>query len=301
MSAFRDQPHDFLDWLRRQPAREGCSQIEAGTFIPRREFGAYVRALLNEELKRPNADDTLELIGGDVLGIDRADHELTLAPDRDRAATADFAVLAVLALGNVPPKVADGCFYDGPLYRPDPWSADAPADLDPDAPVLLIGTGLTMVDVAVSLLDQGHRGRVHASSRRSLLPLRHGSGARQPPGEPRPFPTSVTALTSFLKHEAAVAMQAGGDWRAVIDELRPFTTDVWQAMPLADRARFLRHMRPWWDIHRRRLPGGTAQRINDACERAQLTVRAAASRPTTPRATAWRSSTGRASRRRCNR
>ena len=272
MSAFRDRPHDFLDWLRRQPVREGCSQVEAGTFIPRREFGAYVRALLNEELKRP--DDTLELIRGDVIGIERAGHGLTLTLDRERAIAADFAVLAVGNVPPEPPKVADASFYDGPLYRPDPWAADALTELDPDAPVLLIGTGLTMVDVAISLLDQGHRGRIHALSRRGLLPLRHGSGAKQPPGEPRPFPTSVSGLTRFLKHEAALAMQAGGDWRPVIDELRPFTTDVWQAMPLADRARFLRHMRPWWDIHRHRLPGGTAQRINDACERAQLTIRA---------------------------
>ncbi len=274
MSAFRDRPHDFLDWLQKQPVREGGGPVEAGHFIPRREFGAYVRYLLNEELKRPDLGETLELVGGDVLGIGQAGRRLSLQLDRERTVEADSAVLAVGNVPPEPPKVRDGGFYDGPLYRPDPWAADALSDLDPQAPVLLIGTGLTMVDVAVSLLDQGHRGPIHALSRRGLLPLRHVAGVAQPPGEPRALPASVGGLTRLLRHEAARAMRAGGDWRPVIDGVRPFTTDVWQAMPLADRARFLRHMRPWWDIHRHRMPGPTAHRINDACERAQLTVRA---------------------------
>ena len=274
MSAFRDRPHDFLDWLRRQPPRQGRGTAEAGHFIPRREFGAYVRHLLNGELKRPDLGESLELIGGDVLGIDRDGHRLALRLDRERTVDADFAVLAVGNVPPEPPKVADPSFYDGPLYRPDPWAADAISDLDPEAPVLLIGTGLTMVDVAVSLLDQGHRGPIHALSRRGLLPLRHLAGGEQPPSDPCALPSSVGGLTRLLRHQAARAMRAGGDWRPVIDRLRPFTTDVWQAMPMDDRARFLRHLRPWWDVHRHRMPPPTARRINDACERAQLTVRA---------------------------
>ena len=164
-----------------------------------------------------------------MRGSPGAGHRLCLQLDRERSVAADFAVLAV---GNVlpeSPKVRDASFYDGPLYRPDPWAADALADLDRDAPVLLIGTGLTMVDVTVSLLDQGHRGPIHALSRRGLLPLRHLAAVPQPSGEPQALPTSVGALARLLRREAARAMREGGDWRPVIDELRPFTTDVWQA------------------------------------------------------------------------
>jgi uncharacterized NAD(P)/FAD-binding protein YdhS len=191
----------------------------------------------------------------------------------DRGAPIE-ADLVVLAVGNFPPApmpVPDPSFYDSELYRADPWAPDTLTELDPAAPVLLIGTGLTMVDAVVSLLDQGHHGPIHALSRRGLLPRRHLAGS--PLRETRqPYPTSVAALTRFLRHEARQATAEGGDWRPVIDTLRPFTQDVWQALSLEDRARFLRHLRPWWEVHRHRMPGLVADRIDAARERRQLHI-----------------------------
>ena len=273
MSAFHDKPLDFLQWLNQQPA--GAAEITAGQFVPRERFGAYVRALLNEELKRPDLGDTLDLVRGDVIGLNGEGDRLTLRLDRDRTVQADMAVLAVGNFPPEPPPVADPSFYDSPFYRPDPWAADALSDLDPDAPVLLIGTGLTTMDLAISLLDQGHRGPIHAVSRRGLLPLRHGTGAPAPaPAAPTAFPTDLIALSAFLRRAAEQAIVEGGSWQPVIDSLRPFTTDVWQAMSLRDRQRFLRHLRPWWDVHRHRMPPATAARIADAQARGQFTTRA---------------------------
>ncbi len=271
MSAFHDRPGDFLDWLVRQPeAAPGGSPPGPGTFAARRLFGAYVRALLNDEIKR-SGRERLELIKGDVIGLDRTGHPLRLTLDRDRTVTADYAVLAI---GNFPPEpmpVANAAFYDTPFYRPDPWAADALTGLDPDAPVLLLGTGLSTVDGVISLLDQGHRGPVLALSRRGLLPRRHAT-VPLPAPEHAPFPTSVNALTRFLRKEAARAIREGSGWQAVIDELRPYTVDVWQAMPLADRRRFLRHLRPWWDVHRHRMAPAVADRIDAARATGQFRV-----------------------------
>jgi uncharacterized NAD(P)/FAD-binding protein YdhS len=272
MSAFHDRPLDFLHWLQALPETEfdGMTPTADG-FVPRRLFGAYVRNLLNEEIKEGEHRSRLSLVRGSVVGINRDPHPMVLTLDRGAPIEADLVVLAV---GNFPPApmpVPDPSFYDSELYRPDPWSPDTFTSLHPAAPVLLIGTGLTMVDAVVSLLDQGHHGPIHALSRRGLLPRRHLAGS-PPPEKPQPYPTSPAALTRFLRQEARQATAEGGDWRPVIDTLRPFTQDVWQAMSLEDRARFLRHLRPWWDVHRHRMPGPVADRIDAAQEAGQLRI-----------------------------
>jgi uncharacterized NAD(P)/FAD-binding protein YdhS len=267
MSGFHDRPNDFLDWLTKQPGNEDSGPQ---TFAPRVAFGAYIRALLNDEIKR-SGRDRLELVKGDVVGLDRSGHQLVLTLDRDRTIQADFAVLAT---GNFPPErmpVANPGFYDTPFYRPDPWAAEAFTDLDPDAPILLLGTGLTTVDAVISLLDQGHRGPIHALSRRGLVPRRHAS-VPVPVPEHAPFPSSVNALTRFLRKESARATAQGSGWQPIIDELRPFTVDMWQTMSLADRRRFLRHLRPWWDVHRHRTAGQVADRFDAARASGQLRV-----------------------------
>jgi uncharacterized NAD(P)/FAD-binding protein YdhS len=146
------------------------------------------------------------------------------------------------------------------------------AGLDPTAPVLLIGTGLTMVDTAISLLDRGHTGPIHALSRRGLLPRRHGTGAATAAVAliERPLPTTVAGLTRLLREEVAEVARQGRDWRAVMDGLRPATQDIWQPMPLKERARFIRHLRPWWEVHRHRVSPAVSDRIEAAIARGQL-------------------------------
>ena len=192
----------------------------------------------------------------------------------------------MLAIGNfppAPPQVADGSFYDTPLYRPDPWAADTLSDLDADLPVLLIGTGLTTIDSVISLLDQGHRGPITALSRRGLVPHRHAGAAAAALPETDSFPTRVNELARALREGSERSLREGGSWHSVIDELRPISTELWQAMCHKDRARFLRHMRPWWDVHRHRLAPAIAERVEQARASGQLRIRAGRIREYRPR------------------
>lgn len=275
MSAFHDRPHDFLDWLQSQqqtiPALRGCG---AATFAPRGAYGAYIRDLLSREIGQDAKERRLKLLRGRVLALEETAQGATLRLDRGRQLAADIVVVAT---GHFPPEApADipSALVAAGLYQPDPWNPDAWADLAPDAPVLMIGTGLTMVDSVISLLDQGHRGPIHALSRRGLLPARHAEPGLAAPPRPSHFPTRLVDLTRTLRRHGLAARAAGMPWQPVVDSIRPFTQDLWLALSDEDRTRFLRHLRPWWDIHRHRMAPAVAARI-EACRRnGQLTIHA---------------------------
>jgi len=273
MSAFHDRPNDFFEWLGRQP--EAPAGFGPGSFAPRRQFGAYVRQLLHEELRRPDAEVRLELVRGDVAAIETEPHgPLSLCIGAARRIAADLAVLAIGNFPPEPPTIADPGFFDTPLYRPDPWAGDTLAGLDPEAAVLLIGTGLTMVDTVTALEDAGHKGPIHALSRRGLTPRCHAPAA-QPPSRPgAAIPDRLTDCVKMLRAEARRAERDGSTWQAALDELRPFGRDLWQNLGPQDRARFLRHLRPWWDVHRHRLAPAVSCRIDAARERGQLRIHA---------------------------
>jgi uncharacterized NAD(P)/FAD-binding protein YdhS len=270
MSAFEDRPSDFLAWLCRQAEHTGVPTPTGASFASRQLFGSYMGHLLDEALQGSN--DRLRLKRANVSKVTSSCAGVKLSLDSGCTIHADVAVLALGNFPPEPPKIDDPSFYDGPFYRPDPWQAEALADLHPEEPLLLIGTGLTMVDVTVSLLDAGHRGPIHAISRRGLLPHRHteASSHRAPPTIS--ISTSPLALLRLLRHAARAHATHGGQWQDIIDQMRPYTQDVWQTMSPEDRKRFLRHLRPWWDIHRHRMAGPVADRIDAVRANGQLQV-----------------------------
>jgi uncharacterized NAD(P)/FAD-binding protein YdhS len=267
MSAFHDRPDDFLEWLQggqnEAPALRDCS---AGTYAPRGAYGAYIRDLLNREIGHDAQERRLKLLRGRVLAVEETAQGVALRLDRGRQFAAD---LVVVATGHFPPEApADipSTLVSTGLYRPDPWDPDAWAELDPEATVLTIGTGLTMVDSVISLLDQGHRGPIHAVSRRGLLPTRHADSTAPAPPRPERFPTQLMPLMRCLRSHGDAASASRLPWQPIVDSIRPFTQDLWLALSDAERARFLRHLRPWWDIHRHRMAPEVAARI-EACRR----------------------------------
>ena len=272
MSAFHDRPDSFLDWLGEHAAAAAAIAPAPSSFVPRGLYGAYLRNLLKEEV-RHEARGRLLLVRGDVVDLDR-EKRLRLLLDRGREIEADLAVLAVGSFPPAPPPTADPSFYDSPVYHADPWAPSTLAGLDPASPVLLIGTGLTAIDVVISLLDQDHRGPIQLLSRRGLVPRRH-TGVPSPELDEQPeLPGQLTALLHYLRSEAKRTMAAGGSWQHVVDGLRPFSQDLWQCMSQEDRARFLRHLRPWWEVHRHRMAGVIADRIEAAKASGQLIVHA---------------------------
>ena len=163
-----DEPDHFQRWLSRldpEARAEAGERTIAGTFVRRSVFGAYVQELLREVIARQDGGDNLFLVTDEATAIRRAGRGYRLETANGRIHSIDAAVLA---LGNaVEPKQSIPGFVE------NPWSAAAAAPLESGLPVVVLGTGLTMVDVCLALTEQGFEGPIHAISRRGLLPLGH--------------------------------------------------------------------------------------------------------------------------------
>ncbi len=247
MSALSDRPQHFADWCTARGLGGG------GDFAQRKMYGEYLGELLERSSAR--AGERLHLVNDCVTGAEVTGDGVTLHFEGRASATYDAVVVAV---GNLPPHAPPGLDPDAftpDLYAHDPWDPAVVEGLTDADTVLLIGTGLTMVDVALSLDAAGFGGKIIAMSRRGLLPRPH-----VPPGPPGDRNEKPTSRASALLREIRVRADQIG-WRAAVDELRPFTQGLWLSASVEERTRFMRHLRPWWDVHRHRLAPAVAAKI----------------------------------------
>ncbi|ABA80733.1 NAD(P)-binding protein [Rhodobacter sphaeroides] len=243
MSAFPDRPDHFRQWLAAEP--EG--RFSTGdSFVPR---GLYRRYL--EEILAPwRAGAQLTCVGGECLRIEEVGRGVIAHFSDGSVRLADVAILAT---GHPRPDPAEDRLLQ------DPWRA---ADVPPDARVVLLGSGLTMIDKVLTLLANGHRGEIVALSRRGLLPRSHAPTRPLPLGLPDvPLGAPMSALTAWVRRLAREAEARGGTWRDAVDGIRPFVRRIWRGLPERERARFLRHGAGWWDVHRHRAPPASDARI----------------------------------------
>ena len=255
MSAFEDDPDDFLRFVRAaEPSLTG------GSFVPRRWYGEYLAARLDEA--RRASDLALLRVAGEVVEISEGAESVTLALADGRVLSADQVVLAI---GNFPPSdppAGGDDFYRSLRYARDPWSPDA-LEGDRREDVLLLGTGLTMCDVALALRDLDHRGRIHAVSRRGLLPQPHRVSAAPPPHLEAPadlaeWPDSALGMLRAMRREVRDRAADAVDWREVVTSIRDDTPGLWRRLGAEERRRFLLRLRPYWETHRHRSSPETA-------------------------------------------
>ena len=276
MSAFPDHPNHFLDWVQSQEhLTRGimAAGVQAGTFVPRKIYGTYLQAVLEEAEAHAPASVRLERHYDEAIAIKpQADGATVYLQSNQVLHTQKI----VLALGNFPPSnppVKTGDFYNSSRYASSAWSANALRALHPNEPILLIGSGLTTVDVAIALQKQGHQGTIYVVSRHGLLPQYH-KAVDCAPQEAQLTPQPLRNLVRQIRSQVRVAAARGQDWRSVVDEIRPRTQELWQALSLREKQQFLRHVRPYWDVHRHRIAPDVADEINKLRQTGQLIVHA---------------------------
>lgn len=243
MSAFPDDPGHFVRWM-------GFSTAEQiNRFVPRRAYGRYLKEQLADALAASEGRGNIRRGEAVAARFGEDDIAVRLAD----GGTVRCSKL-VLALGNfapvTPPALAG---IDNQVLR-YPWDlGDLPSAMTGD--VVLIGTGLTAIDVVLSLARRGFAGRITALSRRGLRPRAHAEAGPIVARTNRP-----EARGSWLVHVVRRRADKIG-WRSAVDELRPHTQDLWRGHSPAEQASFLRHLRPYWDVHRHRLPPAAARTV----------------------------------------
>lgn len=242
MSAYADEPDHFRAWLTRtHPELPGDPFV----FAPRQYYGAYLGDVLRGSEISAGEQARLTVVAAEASGVRETEKgvEISLSDGTTR-----FGDVAVLAVGHEEqPSRGRGI-----AVRAD---SDADTPLPADAPVLILGSGLSMVDAWLSLSARRHTGPVLIVSRHGMLPLPHSQTTPiKIDAADVPFGTNLHYFTAWFRELVDATIAERGDWRSAVDGLRPYNQRIWQNWTRAARRQFLEHVRPLWNIHRHRLP-----------------------------------------------
>src|SRR6478609_2752195 len=252
MSAFPDTPSDLIDWY-----RATGRTIDPTAFLPRCEYAAYLRDRLADV-----ADGRLHVATGRVSDVVPTGSGYQVVSEDSTSTDADAVVLAY---GNSAPSALT---VDGDELPPAPWHVDNPWDLTwieqlaHDGVVVLVGSGLTAIDTAITVLEDQPERRVVMVSRHGLLPEAHVEQqstawvSAVPEG-----PLTADQLATFFDDQVAAARHQGVDWRAVVDGLRAPTQGIWLRLDLDERRRFLARYARHWEVRRHRMAPEVAARL----------------------------------------
>lgn len=239
MSGIPARPHDFADWA-------GCERTD---FLPRSTYAAYLRDLLDRSVATAPQGSAVAHVRARAVNV--AERRVHLDTGEEMAAGR-----VVLAVGHDAPELPEDLQIDPGARRsivPDPWEAAALDSVERGETVVCIGTGLTFVDVALTVLARGLATRVVGVSRTGQTPLAH----EDPWREPGPSPDFAEVLTP-----ADVAQWVdshGEDWRRAVDALRPVTPRLWRRWDDGAKREFIQHWARGWEVHRHRMAPGVGR------------------------------------------
>lgn len=268
MNLYGVPPGDFYQWLK----SNGHKNVLRDDFVSRALFGTYLKELFQKSLDQAK-HVKVKVITDEVIDIVKEDgmlHVFTTIEHMYRVST------AVVANGILPPADPFEVTLDiklTNLYQSNPWNFHYLDQLKSNDHVVLIGTGLTMLDHAAGLLKSEKGIRVTAFSRRGLLPLAHDS--YQPynfedykfvPGE------DIGELFRSIKTFYLTHKSKGLDWRDLIDRVRNQVPQLWKALNAASKKSFIRHLKPYWEIHRHRAPKQVLDVVDQAMREGRFTL-----------------------------
>jgi uncharacterized NAD(P)/FAD-binding protein YdhS len=265
MSAWPDLPEDFLAF-----ARSKDPFVGPGDFLPRSSYGQYLRETMLDRAVAAGDHISAEVIRDEVFVMTPSD--LSGWKIETTAGRTIHADVAILSVGHRPPDDPLTKGWNGPRSRfvTDPWASLFLSQINPDESVVLIGSGLTAVDVILTLSRSKRAAPIIAISRRGLIPKVHMQEQREAADlsplvddwlDPTGTPTIRQMVSTFRQH-VRISEDSGIAWQQVIEGLRPAAPRIWDRLTVRERSRFLRHIRPLWEIHRHRMPPSIAETVH---------------------------------------
>lgn len=276
MSALADQPDNFVNWLR---CRSEYSDMPEGqlreTFAPRRVYGDYLRSLSFGYFNPIDDRGPIVVDSYEDEAVDVESHQgggLLVSLAGGELIEADGVVLAT---GNQPPAPLPGlpADFSHPAYVADPWSEWQSRLPEDERDVVLLGTGLTMVDTLLTLLSRDWQGNIVAVSRSGMLPLSHFRGIDYPDFPPaNPETLGLAALVELIEEHCSLLRQRGANPAIAVDRLRPHTQRIWKSFSVAEKQEFLRRYCTRWNVTRHRIAQSIHERLTQAIEEGRLRI-----------------------------
>lgn len=263
MSAYPDDPEHLLRWGRCHRDKlldpQWVTEITPDSFISRRGYGEYIRWVFQEAVDASRPDVKLDIIHDEVAGLRPSGEGALLSLQSGNTLHADKLVLAIGHFPPAGPTLSENADSSNCRYISNPWVDASAMAWDEVESCLIVGAGLTMADWVLDLYAKNFRGKIHVVSKRGLLPKAHAKVSAVPLWlNYQQQPLSVRTIFRQFRSLMATPGPTENNWRGLIDALRPYSAEIWSALPLAEQQRFLRHLRPYWDNHRHRLSPITA-------------------------------------------
>ncbi|MBK6770919.1 MAG: FAD/NAD(P)-binding protein [Ignavibacteria bacterium] len=274
MSIFPEEPDHFINWIRSKKEYHIFADDELpDTFIPRVIYGKYLEEIFNDTISNLPDHISVNIINDEAVDIDLSDSGNSV---KLKSGSEIFADKIVLAIGNfLPdnPKIRDNSFYNSEKYFQNPWNRKAVEGLKDNDNVLIIGTGLTMVDNVISLTDIGFKGKIYSVSTNGYFPLSHKK--RKPYTdilEELHPPYEISKLYSLFRKHIKIVLSKGISGEAVVDAVRPKTQEIWLSLSMEDKIRFMAHIRHLWGVARHRLPKNIFLQMQDLISKGRLEI-----------------------------
>lgn len=272
MSAFAEHSSHLVQWLESSTGRYAAAARKlrcdygANDFIPRMLYGDYLQSIWQEtQTLAAQKGCQIFLVPSRATAI-QTQGAIAILTERGDAIAIERVVLAT---GHeVKPVLPQ---WPAEKIVQNPWAPNlfAQAAQWPD-PVFCIGSGLTMVDVLLTLRRAGYRGRIIAASTTGQMPRAHTQTQEVfafTEAELMPHKT-LSAVLRQVRH----TIRQGKEWRAVIDALRPHTVPLWQRLTTAQKRTFLKRLNTLWNVHRHRMAPEIAARIESEIASQTLVV-----------------------------
>ncbi len=276
MSVFPDSPGHFSDWAKRQKNYAAIEKkILDFSYLPRNLYGKYLDEILEDFYQFKREDLNTEIFEKEVVSLKKEQGMFKIGCSDG---SFRYAKKVILASGNQLPRspLPDShSFNSSSLYIGNPWTEKGISGLSGNEPVLIIGTGLTMVDVVLGLLEKNFRGRILAISPKGFHILPH-----------RPYhpytgileeirkPYDLANLFSLFRKHVRLARLENKSGETVVDAIRPATQEIWQHLSLRDKKSFMSHVRHLWGVARHRLPSDIHLTINQLMAEGMLEIHA---------------------------
>jgi uncharacterized NAD(P)/FAD-binding protein YdhS len=249
MSILADEPDHFADWIANQ-------DFEPHHFVPRRCYGEYIEEVLLE-VAQASRHATVNWVQGNVVAARRSQGGVAIELENGDVIHAGTSILAV---GNAPPQGPEVFqSLNANRYNANPWANHL--EIAPNDDVLIVGSGLTAIDQILALSRENDHGTIYVLSRRGKLPALHGRYALWPTEWADALPSDALGLFRAVRCQIKEAQATGADWRAVIDSMRCATPRIWKSLSPEEKERFIRHVRPYWEITRHRIPARTHEEL----------------------------------------